>query len=96
MQDPTDVIRNETKTGELDDPGNTTGWNKDNLNHSQGTAPNTGYGIATDEIPYIDFEQFCVYLSVFCPKIPIDRKIQFAFRLFDFDEDGVLKKSDIK
>lgn len=53
-----------------------------------------------DQIPYIDFEQFAMYLSVFCPKCPYDLKtncISYSvlFRLYDIDEDGTLNPQDV-
>lgn len=53
-----------------------------------------------DRIPYIDFEQFAVYLAVFCPRCPHDLKTNcnpysVLMRLYDFDGDGQLGKSDI-
>jgi len=53
-----------------------------------------------DQIPYIDFEQFAMYLSIFCPKCPYDLKTNCTphlvlFRLYDIDEDGMLNMQDI-
>ena len=50
---------------------------------------------STDSIPYIDFLLFAVYLSQFCPKTPIDSKVNFLFRLYDHDMDGVLSPDDL-
>jgi Ca2+-binding EF-hand superfamily protein len=53
-----------------------------------------------DQIPYIDFEQFAMYLSVFCPKCPYDLKTDCTshlvlFRLYDIDGDGMLNMQDV-
>lgn len=54
----------------------------------------------SDFISYITFHQFCLYLSVYCPRTPIDNKITcnlnlVLYRLYDFDEDGVLNAEDL-
>lgn len=53
-----------------------------------------------DQIPYIDFEQFAIYLTVFSPKCPHDLKTNCTthlvlFRLYDIDEDGMLNMQDL-
>lgn len=53
-----------------------------------------------DLISYIDYELFCIYLSVFCPRTPMDRKTNcisyiVLFKIFDSDDDGKLTRSDL-
>jgi Ca2+-binding EF-hand superfamily protein len=54
-----------------------------------------------DGISYIDFEMFCSYLSVFCPRTPMDRKTNcnpqsVLFKIFDADDDGKLSREDLE
>ncbi|CAG9319436.1 CNB1_1 [Blepharisma stoltei] len=50
---------------------------------------------SVDFISYITFHQFCLYLTVFCPRTPIDTKITFLFKLYDFDGDGAISPQDL-
>ena len=54
-----------------------------------------------DQVPYIDFPLYCLYLGVFCPRAPYDLKVNcnaylVAFTLFDADDDGYLSITDME
>ena len=44
---------------------------------------------------YISFADFAKVMSVFNPRIGIDEKISFYFRIFDVDEDKKIYKEDL-
>ncbi|KOC68124.1 Calcium and integrin-binding family member 3 [Habropoda laboriosa] len=44
----------------------------------------------------ICFEEFLEMMSVFSEQAPRDLKVFYAFKIYDFDEDGVLGSSDLE
>ncbi|XP_067999709.1 calcium and integrin-binding protein 1 isoform X3 [Melanerpes formicivorus] len=44
----------------------------------------------------MSFEDFLDMLSVFSDSATLDIKSHYAFRIFDFDEDGVLDRNDLE
>ncbi|XP_076230365.1 uncharacterized protein LOC116433327 isoform X1 [Nomia melanderi] len=56
---------------------------------------NTGQSPAADA-GGICFEEFLEMMSVFSEQAPRDLKVFYAFKIYDFDEDGVLGLSDLE
>ncbi|XP_053983072.1 calcium and integrin-binding family member 3 isoform X1 [Hylaeus anthracinus] len=56
---------------------------------------NTGQSSTTD-VEGICFEEFLEMMSVFSEQAPRDLKVFYAFKIYDFDEDGVLGLSDLE
>ncbi|KZC11029.1 PREDICTED: calcium and integrin-binding family member 3 [Dufourea novaeangliae] len=48
------------------------------------------------DIEGICFEEFLEMMSVFSEQAPRDLKVFYAFKIYDFDEDGVLGPSDLE
>eukprot|EP00735_Rhodelphis_limneticus_P004448 TRINITY_DN16032_c0_g1::TRINITY_DN16032_c0_g1_i1::g.13759::m.13759 TRINITY_DN16032_c0_g1::TRINITY_DN16032_c0_g1_i1::g.13759 ORF type:complete len:190 (+),score=29.34,sp/Q3HRP5/CNBL2_ORYSJ/45.79/5e-48,EF-hand_1/PF00036.27/2.3e+03,EF-hand_1/PF00036.27/1.7,EF-hand_1/PF00036.27/1.3e-05,EF-hand_1/PF00036.27/7.9e-07,EF-hand_1/PF00036.27/1.3e-07,EF-hand_7/PF13499.1/9.3e-06,EF-hand_7/PF13499.1/4.1e-15,EF-hand_8/PF13833.1/55,EF-hand_8/PF13833.1/2.8e-09,EF-hand_8/PF13833.1/0.0023,EF-hand_8/PF13833.1/1.6e- len=44
----------------------------------------------------INFNEFIVGLSVFCPKGSLEEKLKFSFRIYDFDGDGHISQNELK
>ncbi|KFM72164.1 Calcium and integrin-binding protein 1, partial [Stegodyphus mimosarum] len=42
------------------------------------------------------FEDFLDMVSVFSPNAPADKKAEYAFNIYDFDQDGYLSKEDLE
>lgn len=42
------------------------------------------------------FEDFLDMMSVFCDHAPLSIKIEYAFRIYDFDEDETIGREDLK
>ncbi|XP_076177519.1 calcium and integrin-binding family member 2 [Ptiloglossa arizonensis] len=57
--------------------------------------PNTGQS-SSAETEGICFEEFLEMMSVFSEQAPRDLKVFYAFKIYDFDEDGVLGSSDLE
>ncbi|XP_043257198.1 calcium and integrin-binding family member 3 [Colletes gigas] len=55
---------------------------------------NSGQSMAENE--GICFEEFLEMMSVFSEQAPRDLKVFYAFKIYDFDEDGVLGLSDLE
>ncbi|XP_012270034.1 calcium and integrin-binding family member 3 [Orussus abietinus] len=51
-------------------------------------------GFSTEE--GICFEEFLEMMSVFSEQAPRDLKVFYAFKIYDFDEDGVLGMADLE
>ncbi|GIY68252.1 calcium and integrin-binding protein 1 [Caerostris darwini] len=44
----------------------------------------------------ITFEEFLDMMSVFCEEAPINVKTSYAFRIYDFDDDDMFSRGDIR
>eukprot|EP00736_Rhodelphis_marinus_P010772 Rmarinus@m.7424 len=44
----------------------------------------------------INFREFIVGLSVFCPRAEVKDKMKFSFQVYDFDGDGYITKEELK
>ncbi|XP_029051945.1 calcium and integrin-binding family member 3 [Osmia bicornis bicornis] len=56
---------------------------------------NLGQATTSDDAG-ICFEEFLEMMSVFSEQAPRDLKVFYAFKIYDFDEDGVLGTSDLE
>ncbi|XP_054708101.1 calcium and integrin-binding protein 1-like [Uloborus diversus] len=44
---------------------------------------------------YMSFEEFLDMMSVFSDKTPMNVKAQFAFKIYDFDDDDMISREDV-
>mmetsp|Transcript_10869 Transcript_10869/g.19033 ORF Transcript_10869/g.19033 Transcript_10869/m.19033 type:complete len:187 (-) Transcript_10869:337-897(-) len=44
---------------------------------------------------HINFQEFLVGLSVFCPKGSLEEKLKFSFKIYDFDGDGQISRDEL-
>ncbi|XP_055385232.1 calcium and integrin-binding family member 2, partial [Condylostylus longicornis] len=49
-----------------------------------------------DGLGHLSFEEFLDFLSIFSEQTPRDIKVFYAFKIYDFDQDGFINQSDIK
>eukprot|EP00275_Glaucocystis_incrassata_P001725 EC123801.1.p1 GENE.EC123801.1~~EC123801.1.p1 ORF type:complete len:193 (+),score=26.33 EC123801.1:88-666(+) len=43
----------------------------------------------------INFQEFLLGLSVFCPKGSFDERLKFSFKIYDFDGDGRISRDEL-
>ncbi|NXW56072.1 CIB1 protein, partial [Eurystomus gularis] len=54
------------------------------------------FSTSENEDDSMSFEDFLDMLSVFSDSAPVDIKSHYAFRIFDFNEDGILDRKDLE
>lgn len=48
------------------------------------------------ENDHMTFEEFLDMIAHFSHKMPVKRKVPIAFRIYDFDEDNIISRDDLK
>ncbi len=52
--------------------------------------------LGISKLKNIDFMTFCKHLAIFHPKATAEDKLDFLFRLYDADGDGLVSKADLR